>query len=180
MNRIEIEIKLNRDRAWLLETVAGLDRELLYRAATPSEHDATKSWSIADHFVHTTLIERNWNAMFRRHIAGGQGMERSFNPEMTAEERAAVMSGIHKWTEDWADQHRAKPVDELVRVGLEVRADTLKLLSELSDEQLASVIPGTPWADHTVGGIMAANADHGRMHYKWAKDGLATQGIDVP
>jgi len=27
------------------------------------------------------------------------------------------------------------------------------------------------WADGTVGGIMAANADHGRTHYKWATDG---------
>jgi hypothetical protein len=60
-----------------------------------------------------------------------------------------------------------------VRVGLAVRADTLALLAELTAEQLESKIPGTPWADSTVGGIMAANADHGRMHFKWAKEGTA-------
>jgi hypothetical protein len=44
------------------------------------------------------------------------------------------------------------------------------LLAELSDEDLASKIPGAPWSDGTVGGIMAANADHGRMHYGWAEE----------
>jgi hypothetical protein len=32
------------------------------------------------------------------------------------------------------------------------------------------VLPGAPWADGTVGGVIAANADHCRMHWKWAKD----------
>ena len=37
-----------------------------------------------------------------------------------------------------------------------------------------AAVPGTPWADSTVGGIMAANADHGRMHFNWAKAGPAS------
>ena len=45
-----------------------------------------------------------------------------------------------------------------------------QLLAELSDEDLASKIPGAPWADGTVGAIMAANADHGRMHFAWAEE----------
>jgi hypothetical protein len=179
MNRIEIEIKLNRDRAWLLETLAGMDAELLYRDATPSEHDPAKSWSIADHFIHTTLIEQNWSAMFRRHISGQEGMLPRVNKDGSTQSRHEVMAGVHRWTEEWADRHRGKPLDELVRVGREVRADTLKLLSELSDEQISSVIPGTPWADSTVGGIMAANADHGRMHFKWAREGLAARGVSL-
>src|SRR5688572_8293236 len=179
MNRLEIEVKLNRDRAWLLETLASMDQELVYRDATPSEHDPAKSWSIADHFIHTTLIEQNWNAMFRRHINGERGMQGWRNEDGTPQSREEIMAGVHRWTEEWAEKHRGKSVDELVSLGLEVRADTLKLLSELTDEQIASVIPGTPWADSTVGGIMAANADHGRMHFKWAKDGLAERGVSV-
>jgi hypothetical protein len=84
------------------------------------------------------------------------------------------MAGIHTWTEDWAEKHRGKSLEELVKVGLETRAETLKLLCELSQEQLDSKIPGAPWADGTVGSIMAANADHGRMHFKWAKEGSLT------
>jgi hypothetical protein len=47
-------------------------------------------------------------------------------------------------------------------------------LSELTDDQLSSKIPGAPWADGTVGGIMAANADHARLHFKWAAEGTAS------
>ena len=173
MNRMEIEIKLNRDRAWLVETLSQMNDEELYAPRTVSEHDPTKTWSFADHFVHTTLIERNWNAMFRRHLAGDQGLAPRLRPDGERQSMEEIMAGIHAWTEEWADANRGKPLDELVRIGLEVRSDTLKLLAELSDEELASKIPGAPWADGTVGGIMAANADHGRTHFRWAKEGTA-------
>lgn len=171
MNRIEIESRLNTDRAWLLDKLASMSAEELSAPRTRSEHDASKTWSYADHFIHTTLIERNWNEMFRRHLAGGQGMNIGRNRDGSSQPREEVMAGIHKWTETWADEHRGKPLDELVRVGAETRAETLKLLSELTQEQLDSKIPGAPWADATVGGIMAANADHGRMHFTYAKEG---------
>ena len=171
MNRIEIESKLNTDRAWLLERLSSMTEDELFAPRTPSEHDSAKTWSYADHFIHTTLIERNWNEMFRRHLAGGQGMNIGRNKDGSQQPREEVMAGIHRWTETWADEHRGKPLDELVRVGAETRAETLKLLSELRQEQLDSKIPGAPWADGTVGGIMAANADHGRMHFKYAREG---------
>ena len=171
MNRIEIECKLNTDRSWLLETLAAMSEEELNAPRTPSEHDASKMWSFADHFIHTTLIEKNWNAMFRRHLAGGTGMNLGRNADGSPQPREQVMAGIHKWTEAWAEEHRGKSLNELVQVGLAARAETLSLLAELTDEQLDSKIPGTPWADSTVGGIMAANADHGRTHFKWAKAG---------
>lgn len=174
MNRIQIETKLNTDRAWLLETLSQMTEADLVAPRTPSEHDPSKTWSFADHFIHTSLIEQNWNAMFRRHISGEQGMAPRLNKDGTTQVREQVMAGIHKWTEAWADEHRGKSLDQLVAVGQAIRSDTLKLLSELTDEQLESKIPGAPWADGTVGAIMAANADHGRMHFKWAKDGTAT------
>ena len=178
MNRIEIEVKLNRDRAWLLETLSGMSEADLAAPRTPSEHDPAKSWSFTDHFIHTTLIEQNWNAMFRRHIAGEAGMQRPVIEDGEAQPTGDVMAVIHRWTERWADSHRGKPLEELARIGLAVRAETLALLSELTDEQLASVIPGAPWADGTVGGIMAANADHGRRHFTWAKEGTLTPRPD--
>ena len=174
MNRIEIEVKLNRDRAWLLETLSPMSAEALYEPRTRSEHDPAKTWCFADHFVHTTLIEKNWNEMFRRHLDGERAMTMFDKPDGSKPTMEEVMASVHRWTEEWADEHRGKAFDELVRIGLAVRSDTLKLLAELSDEQLASKIPGAPWADGTVGGIMAANADHGRMHYTWALEGTAS------
>jgi|SRR6187397_337302 len=174
MNRIEIETKLNTDRAWLLERLSQMTEEELYAPRTPSEHDPEKTWSYADHFIHTTLIERNFNDMFRRHIAGEQGMTLGRNKDGTQQSREEIMAGVHLWTEKWAEEQRGKPLDELVRIGAETRAETLKLLSELTQEQLDSKIPGAPWADGTVGGVMAVNADHGRMHFNYAKEGKLT------
>lgn len=172
MDRIEIEITLNRDRAWLLEKLSEMPEEELRAPRTRSEHDDESTWSFADHFVHTTLIERNWNAMFRRHLEGKPGMDPALVGDgKTRPSMEEVMAQVHSWTEEWKVEHEGKPFDELVRIGQAVRADTLALLSELTDEQLASKIPGAPWADGTVGAIMAANASHGRMHWKWAEDG---------
>ncbi len=176
MNRIEIETALNKDRAWLLETLSAMSETELSAPRTVSEHDPDKTWSYADHFIHTTLIEKNWNAMFRRHLSGEPGMGARVNKDGSEQSRDQVMAGIHRWTEAWADEHRGKPLSELVRIGLGVRADTLRLLAELTDEQLESPIPGAPWADGTVGGIMAANAGHGRTHFQWAKEGTAAPG----
>ena len=180
MDRIEIEVTLNRDRSWLLEQLSAMSEEELRAPRTVSEHDPDSTWCFADHFIHTTLIERNWNAMFRRHLAGEQGMDRALvgrDDDGEPPTMDEVMARVHSWTEEWKVEHEGKPFDELVRIGLAVRADTLSLLAELSDEQLASTIPGAPWADGTVGGIMAANASHGRMHWRWAVDGpLADTG----
>jgi len=146
----------------------------LYRGVTTSEASPTAPlWSFADHFIHTSLIERNWNTMFQRHLAGKPGMPSRTRDDGQPQSRDEVMAGIHAWTEEWATQHRGKPLDELIAIGLQIRAETLALLASLTPEQLASPIPGTPWADGTLGGIMAANAAHGRTHYKWAKAGLA-------
>lgn len=170
MDRIEIEIKLNRDRAWLLELLSQMSEEELRAPRTFSEHDEQSRWSFADHFIHTTLIERNWNDMFRRHLRGDRGMERRVRADGSPQSMEEIMADIHSWTEEWKAEHEGKPLGELVRIGLATRADTLSLLAELTDEELTSVIRGAPWADGTVGGIMAANADHGRMHHAWASE----------
>lgn len=170
VNRIEIEIKLNRDRAWLLEHLSQMSDEELYAPRTFSEHDDESRWSHADHFIHTTLIERNWNDMFRRHLGGDHGMAKRVNDDGTPQTMEQIMASIHAWTEEWKAEHEGKSLDELVRIGLETRAETLAYLCTLSDEDLESKIPGAPWADGTVGAIMAANADHGRMHWQWASE----------
>ena len=177
MNRVEIEIKLNRGRADALEALVAMDDEELRRPRTRSEHDPDSWWSYADHFIHTTLIERNFNEMIRRHIRGDRGMDRELVDKSGAglRPREDVMAYVHAFTEKWKVENDGKPVDELVVIGLQVRADTLALLAELSDEQLASGIPGAPWADGTVGGIMAVHTDHAQMHRHWAEAGAPVE-----
>ncbi len=173
MDRIEIEIKLHRGRADALEAIAAMSEEERRSPRTRSEHDAESWWSHADHFIHTTAIERNFNAMIRRHVAGKPAMDTNLVGDGGKSLRPVedIMAYVHSMTEEWKVANEGKPLDELVRIGLAVRVDTLALLGELTDEQLASKVPGAPWADGTVGGIMAVHTDHTHMHQRWAAEG---------
>ena len=173
VDRIEIERTLSETRAWLLETYAALPESDLHRPATASEHDPENWWTPLDHLAHLALIERNFVAMVRRHVAGDA------NPVGLANDaggrtrtRAEVMAYVHNLTEEWQREHAGKTLSEVAALTAAARAETLRLLSELSDEQLADTLPGAPWADGTVGGVLAANANHGRTHYQWARAGL--------
>src|SRR5881227_3859590 len=88
MNRIEIEIELHRGRADTLEWVASLSEDELRSPRTRSEHDPDSWWAHPDHFIHTTLIERSFNEMVRRHLRGEQGMD----PAMVDESGQALRS----------------------------------------------------------------------------------------
>ena len=83
-------------------------------------------------------------------------------------------------TESWVVQHRDKSLSEVVAAGQKARAETLALLAKLTDDQLAEKLPGAPWADGTLGGVIATNAHHGRMHWHWVKEGMAIAGITPP
>lgn len=171
MKRWEIEKRLNEDRAWLLAAYAALDDDKLHSDLTQSEHDPSNWWSALDHLAHLALIERNFAQMVRRHVRGDQdpvGLSRDGSG--AARSREQIMAAVHEMTDEWQLKHHNKSFDEVVALGAAARAETLALLSELTDDQLQEVLPGAPWADGTVGGVLAANADHGRMHWKWAKD----------
>ena len=45
-------------------------------------------------------------------------------------------------------------------------------MKELTNEQLTEKLPGAPWADGTIGGVLAVNGDHGRVHWSWLREGL--------
>ena len=168
MDRIEIEATLNKDRAWLLETFAALSPDDLTRGVTPSEHDPNSRWSPKDHLAHLTGIERNFNGMIRRHVAGDAnpvGLLKDANGKPRTREE--IMVQVHTMNEAWVLDYRPKSLSEVVALGQGARAETLALLSELTDAQLAEKLPGAPWADGTIGGVLATNAAHGRMHWGW-------------
>ena len=181
MNRIEIETKLHRDRAWLLDAYAGLSDEQLNTGITPSEHDPSNLWTALDHLAHLSLIERNFAAMVRRHVSGEDNPVGLLDdPAGKPRSRAEIMGRVHAMTEDWQQKHHGKTLDQVAALGSASRAVTLELLAELSDEQLAETLPGAPWADGTVGGVLATNADHGRQHWQWVLAGFDDKGLPRP
>ena len=68
MNRIELEAKLGRDRAKLIELFDSLSKVKLTRDATASEHDRSIAWNAKDHLAHLAGIEKSFNSMIRRHL----------------------------------------------------------------------------------------------------------------
>jgi len=83
------------------------------------------------------------------------------------------MPHIHAMNETWVKEHRDKTFSEVVALCQKIRAETLGLLAEMTDEQLQEKVPGAPWADGSVGGILSVNAEHGRNHFKQVTEALS-------
>jgi hypothetical protein len=177
MNRIELETKLNDGRNWILDKFVNLSASELNRPLTPSEHDPDNVWTPLDHFAHLALIERDFVAIARRHIDGAQDPVTLLKKrDGKSRSREEIMAAVHAMTEKWQLEHHGKSLDEVVALTSHARANTLNLIAELSDAQLQEKIPGAPWADGTIAGVLGANADHGRGHWKW----LVEAGLDEP
>ncbi len=173
MRRVEIEIALNESRNRALARFGSLTPEQRTRPLTLSEHDPNNRWHALDHFGHLALIERNFVAMIRRHAAGNA------NPVglLTTREgailsREQVLASVHEMTDQYQHEHHDDSFSRVVALTGDARAQTLQLLGELTDEQLDEVLEGAPWSDGTLGGVLAANADHARMHWTWVRDAL--------
>ena len=100
-------------------------------------------------------------------------------PDGAPRTREQIMAIVHEMTEAWVREHRGKSFSEVVALGQQARAETLALLAELSDAQLEEKLPGAPWAAGTIGAVLAINADHGRIHYRWVKEGFDRQAAHV-
>ncbi len=93
-------------------------------------------------------IEGELQPQIRRHFAGesnpvGLATDQS-GRQRTREE---ITAGVHQMNEDWVRRHAGKSLSDVLALGESVRADTLKLLSELTEEQLGLKLPGAPWAE---------------------------------
>src|SRR5713226_6442850 len=137
MNRNEIEIKLNRDRAWLLENFAAMSEDDLSRGITTSRHNPEASWSAKDHLSHLIGIEVAFNRIIKRHIEGhpspvGIGTA----PDGTRRSQEEIMTVVHAMNEAWVNEHKNMSFGETVALGQKVRAETLAILASLTDDQL--------------------------------------------
>ncbi len=175
MTRVELETKLNNDFAWMLETWSALSPEDRTRDLKASSADPEFFWNAQDHLAHLAGIESVFNHIIRRAIAGEANPIQLFEarPDGSRPSREEIMARVHELNDGWVRQHRGKSFDEVVALNQKVRVETLALLSELSDDQLQQKIPGAPWSDGTVGGVMGVNGDHARQHHGWITRDLA-------
>ncbi|HYZ91349.1 MAG TPA: DinB family protein [Actinomycetota bacterium] len=166
--RAEIVAKLEREAGRLVERYRSLSPDDLTRHCTESEVDGATSWCAKDHLAHLAMIERAFNSMIRRTVDGNSnpvGLDLSKG-------REAAIARVHKNNQDNIEEHRDDDLDALLADLDAARAETLELLGCLTDEQLALPVPGAPWNDGTVGGVLITNAYHQIQHWKWVEEGL--------
>jgi uncharacterized damage-inducible protein DinB len=167
-DRATIVSTLETQRAELERRIRSLDAELLSTPCTSSEDPDGDDWSAKDHLAHLLRIERAFLGMSRLTIAGDPAPIKIGGS--TREERLAQ---IHSDNENQVAERKDADVERLLAELSETRKETLAFIAELSDEQLATPIPGAPWGDGTIGGVLMANAGHERQHLAWVDEGLA-------
>ncbi|HXU24072.1 MAG TPA: DinB family protein [Tepidiformaceae bacterium] len=175
MERWEIEARLNRSRASLLETYAAMSAAERSRPATNSALNAEVEWTAGDHFLHIIDPEQQIVEAIRRQVAGEEfPYPVLFDAEGNRLSSDVFLPIIHARNDTWLADHHDLTFDQIVALGAEVRARVLKLLSELTVEQLAEPLRNMPWSVFAanIGELFMLVAQHGESHYSQAIKGV--------
>jgi hypothetical protein len=168
-------------RAEIVETLAQSQEQLFahYRAMTPeelacicteSEVPDARPWGPKDHLAHLVLIERAFLRMIRATLkqkADPVGFSRSGSTN-----HDEIMAWINRQNQVYADTHHDDSLEVIIADVQAVRQESLDLLAQLTDEQLTIVVPGAPWSDGTISGLLFTNAHHTTDHMHWVDEGL--------
>lgn len=170
-----------RDRQQIVTTLAEQRRELerRYRAfpddvveqpCTESEAESGGRWTPKDHLAHLLRVEVAFLALARR-AAGGDTTTPALG--QAGASREDVLARVHRDNERHVESLRDRSVEDLLGELAAAREETLAFIDTVGDDQLDLPIPGAPWGDGTIGGVLAANAGHELQHLAWVDDGLS-------
>ena len=168
--RNEIQAELERAMAELEADVRSLTPEQLEQRCTDSEVPGGAPWSPKDHVAHLIRIERSFLTFARRTVDGDVepiGFSRMGSSQ--DEVRAAIHLANQRQVEDLA----TRSLDDLFAELRAARGDTLAFIDGHDDDTLARPVPGSPWGDGTIGGMLGRNAAHQINHMHAYREGLA-------
>lgn len=168
--RAEILHALTSEHEKFLDHYQTLTPAALEQPCTPSEVPGSALWTPKDHLAHLVMIERTFQRIVRHALRGDAdpvGFSRS-----GAKDRAGVYAWINQNNQKYIDTHHTDSLETILSDFMAVRQDTLALLEQLTDEQLATPLPNAPWSDGTIGGILITNAHHEHQHQQWVDEGL--------
>lgn len=146
-----------------------LGADVLRCECTQSEVPDGGSWTPLDHLAHLTQIEIAFREMCERTLAGD---ERPIRFEGSSREE--ILAWVHRWNQKYVESRRSAGLDELLDELRKTREVSVAFVDGLTDEQLAQRVPGAPWGDGTVAGVMQTSATHGVTHLGWVDEGLAS------
>ena len=184
--RAEIVDTLAASQAGLLAFFQGLSPHDLERPVTPSELPGEAAWRAKDHFAHLVRSERNIQRLLRRAHAGDDrdallrlqyppGMELPGTlgdlSALSAEEETRLGAAVARVNQTYVNEHRDDPLDQVAADYLAARQDTLDLLEQFTDEQLAATVP-TVVGDQTAADLFAGRAAHAANHRTWVEEGF--------
>jgi hypothetical protein len=188
--RAEILDTLAASQTQVLAFFHGLSLHDLERPATASDVPGAAPWRAKDHFAHLVQSERNRQQLLRRILAGEPPdvILRSQYPAgmplpgtlgnwdaLTPEEQKRLELAVASVNQAYVNAHHDDTREMLVADFLTARQDTLDLLRQFTDEQLAASVP-TVVDEQTVGDVFAWGAGHPTDHMTWIEEGFR-QGV---
>ncbi|HLZ22296.1 MAG TPA: DinB family protein [Ktedonobacterales bacterium] len=184
--RAEILDTLAASRTQVMAFFHGLSPQDLERPATASVVPGEAPWRAKDHLAHLVKSERNIQQLLRRTLAGetpdvilrlqypaGMTLPGKLGDlsALTPEEEERLELAVASVNQAYVNAHHDDSMEMLAADYLAARQDTLDLLQQFTDEQLASSVP-TVVADQTTGDLFAGRAGHATEHMTSIEEGL--------
>jgi DinB superfamily len=188
--RAEILDTLAASQTQVLAFFHGLNLHDLERPATASDVPGAAPWRAKDHFAHLVQNERNIQQLLRRILAGEppEVILRSQYPAgmplpgtlgdldaLTPEEEERLGLAIAQLNQTTVDARHDDTREMLVASFLAARQDTVDLLRQFTDKQLAAPMPGIA-GEETASDVFVGRAGHATQHMSSVEDGLR-QGV---
>jgi DinB superfamily len=188
--RAEILDTLAASQTQVLAFFQGLSPEDLERPATASDVPGEAPWRAKDHFAHLVQSERNIQQLLRRALAGETRdvlLRLQYPAEMempsilgnlsalTPEEEERLVMAVASVNQTYVNAHRDDSMEILAADFLATRQETLDLLQQFIDDQLASPVP-TVIGDQAAGDLFAGRAEHATEHITSIEEGFR-QGV---
>ena len=154
--RAEILDTLAASQTQVMAFFQGLSPEDLERPATASEVPGAAPWRAKDHLAHLVKSERNIQQLLRRALAGEtrdvqlrlqypEGMEMpgilGDLSALTPEEKERLGMAVASVNQPYVNAHHDDSMEMLAADYLAARQETLDLLHQFTDDQLAAPMP---------------------------------------
>ena len=164
----------------------GLSPQDLEREASASEVPGAAPWRAKDHLAHLVQNERNIQHLLRRALAGEERdvFLRLQYPEgmplpgilgdlsaLTPQEEERLGMAVASVNQTYVNAHHDDSLGLLAADYLAARQDTVNLLHQFTDDQLAALVPSVV-GDATTGDLFAGRAGHAAEHMTSIEEGF--------
>ena len=170
--RTEILDTLATSQEQVMAYFQGLSPESLQLPCTASGVPGEDAWRAKDHFAHLAENERNIQILLRLTLKGETSLPGNLG-SLSREERLAF---ANQRNQSYVNAHHDDSVETLVADLSTARQETLDLLGQFTDEQLAAPVTLSLVSGRTAGDLFAANAQHAAAHMMWIEEGFR-QGL---